>query len=211
MPAKKKFVSMILDESGSMGVVRETTISGFNEYVQSIRNETPKAILTLTQFNSCTTKIVHDSVAIKDVPTMGLADYDPNCGTPLYDAIGKTVNALSAKVGKSKANVLVVIFTDGEENSSTEYTLKAIQALIKEKRAAGWDFIYIGANMEAWQAKSYAQSMGVAADWSTGVIQSDMASNMRMMSVLSNNYMGHNGASPAAAPFPDDEEAEKVN
>jgi hypothetical protein len=78
-------------------------------------------------------------------------DYAPANLTPLYDAIGRTVRALEAKVQDGE-NALVVIQTDGQENCSQEYTREAIFSLIDEKKKAGWTFAFLGADQDAWLA-----------------------------------------------------------
>ena len=74
-------------------------------------------------------------------------EYVPDCCTPLYDAMGLSLNHLRAKVN-DKDKVLVTIITDGEENSSSEYNSAAIKALVDSLKEKGWVFAYIGANQD---------------------------------------------------------------
>ncbi|MBM4467247.1 MAG: VWA domain-containing protein [Chloroflexi bacterium] len=144
----KVLVSFILDETGSMQVVKGPTISGFNEYVQSLRQEdnADDVRFMLTKFNSEKIELVHDSVKLSDVALLDDASYSPNYLTPLYDVIGKTIKAIS----DDGCNVLFVIQTDGQENYSKEFTREAIFTVIAEKKKAGWTFVFLGADQDAW-------------------------------------------------------------
>ena len=134
-------VSLILDESGSMGSCKQETINGFNEYIQSLRKQNVK--FALTKFSDdC--KIVYNAKDIKDVKELNEVDYQPNGMTALYDAIGNTISMV-----KSEDKVLIVILTDGDENASEEYKKETIAKLIEEKEKKGWTFVYLGANQDA--------------------------------------------------------------
>jgi hypothetical protein len=145
----KKIIHLmfILDETRSMNSVKTPTISGFNEYVNSLKRE--KSVnykFSLISFNSISLKLVHDSVSIKEIHDLTDKTYIPDGGTPLYDAIAKGIN----KIYK-KRNVLFVIQTDGEENSSKEFSQKDIFGMIQDKTESGWQFVFMGANQDAWE------------------------------------------------------------
>ena len=146
-------VSFILDETGSMLNYKDTTMSGFNEYIDGLKKQ-PKLRMTLTTFNTDKIKIVYKDKPIKDVKHLNDDTYQPGACTPLYDAMGRTINSL----GKEK-KVLMIIMTDGLENASNEYTQKGIFDLIKKKEKAGWTFVYLGANQDAW---AVSRKMGFA-------------------------------------------------
>lgn len=152
--AKKIFVSFILDETGSMYSVKGETISGFNEYVETLRggNDAERVRFTLTQFNAHKVTVVYDGVNLDKVAELTDETYQPVALTPLYDAIGRTIRALEKRLAGKKRNVLVVIQTDGYENASKEFTQKGIFNLISDKKAAGWTFAFLGADQDAWQA-----------------------------------------------------------
>ena len=146
------FNLIILDESGSMQSIKPAAINGMNETVQSIRaaqkkHEDQEHVVTLVSFNSSAIKTIYDCVPSAEVKELTDNDYIPDCCTPLYDAMGHAINALRPKVG-SEDKVLVTVITDGEENSSTEYSGKAIKALVEELKGKGWVFAYIGANQD---------------------------------------------------------------
>lgn len=152
-PTGLTMVSLLLDETGSMMPTKGTTISGFNEYLSTLRKDGNRYLVTLTLFNSERVEVRHLSKPPSEVPDLTDATYQPNAMTPLYDAIGKTITALDRelRVIVGKPNVVMVIMTDGLENASHEWTKQGVQKLIMERRTAGWNFIYLGANQDAWE------------------------------------------------------------
>lgn len=143
---------IILDESGSMESIKRAAINGMNETVQSIRDaqkkhEDQEHIVSLVSFNSSEIKGIYDCVPVAEVKELTDKEYVPDCCTPLYDAMGLSLNHLRAKVN-DEDKVLVTIITDGEENSSTEYNSVAIKALVDSLKEKGWVFAYIGANQD---------------------------------------------------------------
>ncbi len=148
---KETLISFILDETGSMESVKSQTISGFNEYIETLQKDKTfqKAKFTLTKFNSEKVEIVHNGVAIGKVSLLTDATYQPDNTTPLYDAIGRTIQSI-----KSKGSVLMVIQTDGQENASIEFTQRSIFDMIAEKKKEGWTFAFLGADMDAYAASS---------------------------------------------------------
>ena len=158
---KPMLVNFVLDETGSMDICRDATITGYNEYVASLKKNKAKVLFTLTKFDSTHITIVHDAVPIKEVSDLTHATYEPGAMTPLYDAIAHTIKSIEVSIKKKKVkpSVLCVIMTDGEENASKEYTRDAVFALIKDKEKEGWTFAYLGANQDAY---AVSQSIGIA-------------------------------------------------
>lgn len=145
-------VSFLLDETGSMQAVKDATITGYNEYLKTLRADqaTADATFTLTKFNSTKVQVVHDAVALEAVPDLTPLTYVPENLTPLYDAIGQTIRALERHVC-DKDRAIVTIMTDGQENASKEWTRSRIFSLIQEKQALGnWTFVFAGADQDAW-------------------------------------------------------------
>ena len=149
-------VAVIMDKSSSMGGIQEATIDGFNEYIDTLKNKGGDYDVTLTYFDT-ETEQAFIKVPINKVKKLTKKDYQPNGMTALYDGVGQTVDALKKKVEKDTP-VLVVVITDGGENSSTEYTQNNIAKLIKEQEKAGWTFVFIGANQDSWAT---AQTFGL--------------------------------------------------
>ena len=152
------YVTLILDETGSMQECKGAAISGFNQYLTRLRDEPAETQFTLTLFNSGKTEVRYQTVPIAHVKEVDVETYRPKNTTPLYDAIGRTLTAArqEAPAGMRK---LCVILTDGLENASTEYTRKQIFDLIKACEKDGWTFIYLGADHDVWAA---GEDLGIA-------------------------------------------------
>lgn len=145
----KTFINIVLDESYSMDATKRATISGFNEYVGSFRNR-DNVFVTLTKFNT-SSHVVYSDVPAKNVPDLNGDSYRPYGGTALFDAVADSCAAMERFV-THRDRVLVVIITDGEENSSKEVRTKdAIKNVIRNKENLGnWTFTYLAANQDAW-------------------------------------------------------------
>ncbi|MBR5655843.1 MAG: VWA domain-containing protein [Prevotella sp.] len=145
---KKVFNLIIVDESGSMSVIRKQAFSGMNETLSTVRTMQEKfpdteQHVTLVTFDSDHMKWHYNDALAKDALDLKWEAYNPCAATPLYDAIGKTVSKLNAQVDKDD-NVLVTIITDGFENSSEEWTLKMVRNLIEKLKEQKWTFTLIG-------------------------------------------------------------------
>lgn len=152
-------VVWLVDRSGSMGRVQADVVGGFNAFVEDQRKIKAPCRLSLHQFDSTglgmSFDTVYDAVPLADVREMTLADFQPRGMTPLYDAVGRAVTTTQARADAAKAeDVVVVIFTDGLENSSHEYTAEAVRTLVKAKEEAGWTFTFLGAGIDAYAVGS---------------------------------------------------------
>jgi len=178
-------VSFILDETGSMHVCRDTAISSFNEYLGDLKRRDEKIKFTLTKFNSERTEIVCSAVDVKHVAELNKKTYIPNHWTPLYDAIGRTINSLD---GKDKA--LIVILTDGLENASKEYNHRSILDLIQKKMKDGWTFVYLGANQDAW---AVGRAIGIPGGNTFNFTYDTYVPAMETLSRATSNYVANSG------------------
>lgn len=147
---------IILDESGSMESIKRATITGFNEVVQTIKGlekQFPEQshYVSLTTFNGLGIKPKMLAKKVKNLKEIDAATFQPDAATPLYDAIGFSINQLRRKIDAVECSVLVTILTDGEENDSKEFTGASIKKLIGEMKKLGWTFTYIGANHDVAQ------------------------------------------------------------
>lgn len=144
----------ILDKSGSMGSVRMDAIGGFNQFLKDQKGLASEARLT-TIFFDTDYKVFYDGENIQHVPELTTQSYVPGGWTALLDAIGKTINTVGARLSNTPeherpSKVVVVILTDGEENSSKEFTKAQINDMIThQKNAYQWEFIYLAANQDA--------------------------------------------------------------
>ena len=150
---------IILDESGSMSVIYEQALSGINEVLSGIRKNNEDfpdqqhyvSIVTFEGNGIAGIKTRRDRVAIGMVDDFTGKDYRPGGCTPLYDAMGKTLNTLEGQI-HDEDRVMVTVITDGHENASEEYSGKTVKALVSRLREKGWTFAYIGANQDAVEA-----------------------------------------------------------
>lgn len=161
MPKKKStkptLVNFILDESGSMSSITDSVISGFNEYVDSLK-KAGNYKFTLTKFDSTGLRTPYIAIDVKDVKPLDNTSYQPGALTPLYDAVCETILEVEKDVDKDQS-ALVAIMTDGQENASKEYTQSQLQEMIKRLEKEGnWTFVFLGANQDSW---AVAQQIGI--------------------------------------------------
>ena len=139
---------IIVDESGSMSIIRKQAFTGMNETLQTVRQMQEKfpdqsQRVTLLTFDSGHTTWHYDDTAALKTRDLSWQAYSPGGGTPLYDAIGKGISKVMAQTDDGD-HVLVTIITDGEENSSEEWTLKMVRTIIERLKKQGWTFTLIG-------------------------------------------------------------------
>jgi len=145
--------------SGSMWPLATDVRGGHNNYVAELRTKGEGFRLTTTVFNTGLEHICLDAT-LNEVPELNNVNYNPRGGTALLDAVGKTVTAFESRTKLRKADrILVVIQTDGEENSSREWTSDGIKQLISAREGTDqWGFIYLGQGIDTW---SQADSIGI--------------------------------------------------
>lgn len=147
-------IVFILDRSGSMAGLETDTIGGFNSMLNKQKKAEGEAFVTTVLFNHHS-EIVHDRINIRGISPITEADYEVGGTTALLDAIGfsiqKIVNVQKYTNEDERAEkVLFVITTDGMENASREYTPEKIKNMIEhQKEKYGWDFMFLGANIDA--------------------------------------------------------------
>ena len=157
MKTQRTIYHLIVDRSGSMSDCIDATINGFNEQINRIRSmetEFPEQDIRigLSMFNTSTQQL---AVAedLKNATYLTRSNYVPAGGTALYDAIGQTALQLEetfSRQGKLPTTFVVVILTDGYENSSKLFNLPQIRALIQRLEATEkWSFSYLGATLDA--------------------------------------------------------------
>lgn len=150
-PRNRTRVFVVQDASGSMNSRRDATVSGFNEYVDELEtNGEGNILLSLIQFDSSVNS-VYTSKDIHDVPRMENSDFVPGGLTALYDGVGTALKQAELSAGEND-KVLIVIMTDGGENSSRDHSQTDILSKIKNSRKKNWEFVFMGAGEEAWNA-----------------------------------------------------------
>lgn len=163
---KSTEIIFVIDKSGSMAHLAGDTIGGFNGFIESQKALDGKATLTTVLFDT-TWKTLHDGIDIHEVKPMTSADYSAYGGTAMLDAIGETIERVQNRhdeLGAEKPdNVLFVITTDGEENSSHKFKKSQIEKMIKHQtNGHGWKFMFLGANMDAVKE---ANNIGISSDY----------------------------------------------
>jgi uncharacterized protein YegL len=159
-------VVAILDKSGSMDNLTNDTIGGYNSFIKEQKEGEGEALLTTVLFNDKYT-LLHDRINIKEVKTLTKKDYKAGGTTALLDALGKTISSIGNKLHNTAENerpakVIFFIITDGEENASVEFDNEKIKEMVElQKNIYNWDFIFVGANIDAFSA---ASSIGIDAD-----------------------------------------------
>lgn len=154
-------VHFILDKSGSMESIKDSTIKGFNEYLSELKKSEDDIRFSLTLFDSDSIETPYLNVPVQKVNPLNKETYLPNAWTPLYDAVVDSVEALQKSMKSEKRRAVVVaIMTDGAENASKKHNADCLRDLVKKLEKKNWTFTFMGANQDAWAT---AQSIGIAA------------------------------------------------
>lgn len=165
----KTEIIVILDRSGSMGPLAAEVMSGFNSFVEDQKKESGEARLTLVQFDH-EYELKYQGVPIENVDKL---EFQPRGMTAMNDAIGRTLNEQGKRIAEQKWAELVIvnIITDGEENSSQEYTRARVAEMVKHAEKHGWLFLFLASNIDA---KATAQAFGSSAKYA-GAVQASGA------------------------------------
>ncbi len=191
----------ILDRSGSMSGLEKDTIGGFNGMIEKQKKEEGKAFVTTILFDD-KIETLHDRLDLQKIEPLTDKDYYVRGSTALLDAVGTSINHISqihkyARPEDVPAHTMFLITTDGMENASREFNYKKIKSMIEEKKELGWEFIFIGANIDA---VTTGAKLGISADRSvdyladkagTSVLfhaMSESVSEMRSGKKLSNMW-----------------------
>ena len=159
-------IVFILDRSGSMGGLETDTIGGFNAMLERQKKAEGEALLSTLLFSN-ETEVLHDRADIRQVEPLSLQDYRVGGSTALLDAIGGAIRHIGnlhreTRPEERPAHTLFVITTDGQENASRRYGYAELKRLIeRQKERYGWEFLFLGANMDAVAA---ASRFGIDAD-----------------------------------------------
>jgi hypothetical protein len=144
-------IVVLLDRSGSMQSARSDHEGGINSFVADQKELGGDVRFTLIQFdckNPC--EVVFDGVPISEV---GKCELIPRGGTPLLDAMGLSIAHVKERIkrdGRKPDDVMFMVVTDGHENSSREFTKAQVKSLVAENEKSGWQFLYLGANVDAF-------------------------------------------------------------
>ena len=151
----------ILDRSGSMHGMESDTIGGFNSMIAKQKKLAGRAYVSTVLFDN-ESVVLHDRVGLHKIQPMTERDYTPRGCTALLDAIGGAIHHIGnvhkyARKEDVPEHTVFVIITDGKENASHHYTAERVRQMIeKEKIKYGWEFLFLGANIDAVEtAKHY--------------------------------------------------------
>ncbi len=153
---KKNLTEMvfILDKSGSMAGLEGDTIGGFNGMIERQKKAEGEALVSTVLFSDEST-VIHDRVDLRKVGPMTDRQYRVGGCTALIDAIGGAIRHIAnvhkyAREEDRPEHTIFVITTDGMENASRRYTSDEVKAMVKkEKEQYGWEFLFLGANIDA--------------------------------------------------------------
>lgn len=161
----------ILDRSGSMAGLERDTIGGFNSMLEKQRKEPGDAVVSTVLFDT-RVEVIHDRVALADVPDLTDREYYVRGCTALLDAVGGAIHHIGnvhkyARRENVPEKTLFIITTDGMENASRRYTYDKVRRMIEhEKEKYGWEFLFLGANIDAAaEAKRFGIDASMAANY----------------------------------------------
>ncbi len=194
MKDKKTIYHYVIDKSGSMGGMENEVISGFNQQLKTLKDlkqELPDQdfIVSLTFFDDVLQNVVSFG-EVKQLLPLNRNIYRPNGSTALLDAIGKSVRDIQEKyaglIAYQKASVVMVILTDGHENSSKYYTYHVIASMIKELEQTGqWTFNFMGADLDAIHT---SRMLNIKSENTVSFNKADYSNVMAEMSLSMRNY-----------------------
>ncbi len=147
-------IVFILDRSGSMSGLESDTIGGFNSMIEKQKREEGECFVSTVLFDN-ESVVLHDRIKLENVPAMTEKDYVVRGCTALLDAIGGAIHHIGnihkyARREDVPAHTMFVITTDGQENASRYYTSEKVKKMIeRQKEKYGWEFLFIGANIDA--------------------------------------------------------------
>lgn len=155
-------LGLIVDRSGSMESIAQEVRGSVKQFIMEQKKGVGKATLTATQFDH-SYEVIHDFQNIQEIDEEKFAnEYAPRGLTALLDAIGRATLAMKQKIDdmpetEKPKRVVIAVITDGYENASKGFTISQIKEMIKEREAAGWDFMFMGATLDTIKI---AENMG---------------------------------------------------
>ena len=156
----------ILDRSGSMSGLESDTVGGFNTMIEKQKKQNAPCYVSTVLFNH-TSEVLYDRVKLGEVQRMTEEDFFVGGSTALMDAIGGAIHHIGnihkyIRPEDVPANTMFVIMTDGMENASRNYNSDRVKQMIeRQKKRYGWEFLFIGANIDAVET---AARYGIDAD-----------------------------------------------
>lgn len=165
-------ICLILDRSGSMGGREDDVVNGVNAFIADQKKLPDPATVALVRFDSEEIERFRLAQPLAGLIPLSREDFKPRGGTPLLDAIGKTMDDLEKDwaAGNYDRGVMVIV-TDGQENASRTYTKPMIKERISAAQESGlWAIIYLGADVDAF---AEASQMGIAAQNTASYVKTE--------------------------------------
>ena len=156
----------IIDRSGSMSGLESDTIGGFNSMIRKQKQAEGEALISTVLFDNVS-EVLHDRVNVKDIQSMTEHDYTVRGTTALLDAIGGAIHHIGnvhkyARQEDVPEHTMFVITTEGMENASRYYSSDKVKKMIERQKVKyGWEFLFLGANIDAVETASH---FGIGAD-----------------------------------------------
>ena len=191
----------ILDRSGSMSGLEEDTIGGFNAMIEKQKKEEGEALISTVLFDN-DMQVIHDRVPLDSVPALTEKEYFVRGCTALLDAVGGAIHHIGnvhkyAREEDRPEKTLFVITTDGMENASRRYTYDKVRSMIEhEKEKYGWEFLFLGANIDAARE---AARFGISADRAANYYADHMGTGVIYEAVSQAVCQVRNCAAPLSA------------
>lgn len=178
----------ILDRSGSMYGLEGDTIGGFNSMLEKQKKEPGTAYVSTVLFSN-ESEVIHDRVSIERMEPLTEQQYVTGGCTALMDAMGDAIHHIKnvhkyAREEDRPAHTVVVVITDGMENASRRYSSDSVKSLVKKRQEEGWEFIFLGANIDAVETAAH---YGIKAE-RAATFRNDGAGIEKNFSVLSSVF-----------------------
>ena len=198
----------ILDRSGSMAGLEADTIGGFNAMIKKQQKETDGAAFVSTVLFNQRSEVLHDRIPLAEVKPLTDEDYEVGGTTALLDAVGGAVNHIrNIHKYARPAKTIFIITTDGMENDSRRFSYKEVKRLIEQQKELGWEFVFLGANIDAAEV---ADSIGIDRRRAVNY-HSDRVGTQKVYGAMS-NFVSYAMAAPIEAiNFDDDSWREELD
>jgi hypothetical protein len=188
-------ITVMIDRSGSMASMKKDAEGGVNSFVDEQKKQAGEALFTLVQFDT-EYEFVHKAIPIKDVGGFTL---NPRGGTALLDAVGRSISETGQRLAampedQRPALVVFVILTDGQENSSKEFSQPQIKEMIKtQSESYKWQFVFLGANQDSFAS---AGGIGIVGNMAANYTSANTAFTATSSNVSRSRCMVKNGLMP---------------
>ncbi|MBR0260572.1 MAG: VWA domain-containing protein [Selenomonadaceae bacterium] len=195
----------ILDRSGSMSGLESDTIGGFNSMIKRQQSETEGDALVSTILFNNWSSVLHDRIPLEKIEPLTEKDYQVGGMTALLDAVGdalkhiKNIHKYAREEDRPKKTIFIIT-TDGMENASRKFRYSDIKRLIEQQKEIGWEFIFLGANIDAGEV---AEHIGIDRRRAVNYHADDIGTE-KVYGAMS-NFVSYAMAAPRAALSLDDD------